>query len=81
MVRAAPALVERLKFSGGIGREFNIAHHKSQSFFVRSRRIPASPALVRVRILRFVTRCTSILTARRWKCLSAASSFVVSLCS
>lgn len=33
MVRAAPALVERLKFSGGIGREFNIAHHKSQSFF------------------------------------------------
>ncbi|WP_083347254.1 terminase large subunit [Rhizobium sp. LCM 4573] len=33
MVRAAPALSERLKFSGGMGREFNIAHHKSQSFF------------------------------------------------
>lgn len=33
MVRAAPALSERLKFSGGLGREFNIAHHKSQSFF------------------------------------------------
>mgnify|MGYP000969529410 CR=1 FL=1 len=33
MVRAAPALLERLKFSGGIGREFNIAHHRSQSFF------------------------------------------------
>ncbi|WP_374833921.1 terminase large subunit [Paenochrobactrum pullorum] len=33
MVRAAPALVERLKFSGGMGKEFNIAHHKSQSFF------------------------------------------------
>lgn len=33
MVRAAPALDERLKFSGGLGREFNIAHHKSQSFF------------------------------------------------
>lgn len=33
MVRAAPALMERLKFSGGMGREFNIAHHKSQSFF------------------------------------------------
>lgn len=33
MVRAAPALNERLKFSGGMGREFNIAHHKSQSFF------------------------------------------------
>lgn len=33
MVRAAPALSTRLKFSGGLGREFNIAHHKSQSFF------------------------------------------------
>ncbi|MFC0245813.1 terminase large subunit [Falsochrobactrum ovis] len=33
MVRAAPALEQRLKFSGGMGREFNIAHHKSQSFF------------------------------------------------
>lgn len=33
MVRAAPALETRLKFSGGMGREFNIAHHKSQSFF------------------------------------------------
>lgn len=33
MVRAAPALNERLKFSGNMGREFNIAHHKSQSFF------------------------------------------------
>jgi phage terminase large subunit-like protein len=33
MARAAPALMQRVKFSGGIGREFNIAHHKSQSFF------------------------------------------------
>lgn len=33
MVRAAPALKTRLHFSGGIGREYNIAHHKSQSFF------------------------------------------------
>ncbi|MBL0934831.1 MAG: terminase large subunit [Rhizobiaceae bacterium] len=33
MVRAAPALSERLKFSGGVGREFNIAHHRSGSFF------------------------------------------------
>lgn len=33
MVRASPALSARLKFSGGMGREFNIAHHKSQSFF------------------------------------------------
>ncbi|WP_338091076.1 terminase large subunit [Shinella kummerowiae] len=33
MVRQAPALEQRLKFSGGIGKEFNIAHHKSQSFF------------------------------------------------
>ncbi|MDX8495875.1 terminase large subunit [Mesorhizobium sp. VK22B] len=33
MVRAAPALEERLKFSGGLGREFNIAHHRSGSFF------------------------------------------------
>lgn len=33
MVRQSPALNERLKFSGGLGREFNIAHHKSGSFF------------------------------------------------
>ena len=33
MVRAAPALEKRLDFAGGIGREFNIAHHPSQSFF------------------------------------------------
>lgn len=33
MVRAAPALERRLKFSGGLGREFNIAHHRSGSFF------------------------------------------------
>lgn len=33
MVRAAPALASRLDFAGGVGREFNIAHHKSGSFF------------------------------------------------
>jgi phage terminase large subunit-like protein len=33
MVRAAPALEKRLDFSGGMGREFNIAHHASGSFF------------------------------------------------
>lgn len=33
MVRKSPALGKRLAFSGGIGREFNIAHHKSGSFF------------------------------------------------
>lgn len=33
MVRQAPALAARLKFSGGLGKEFNIAHHASQSFF------------------------------------------------
>jgi phage terminase large subunit-like protein len=33
MVRAAPALAKRLQFSGGIGREFNIAHLASGSFF------------------------------------------------
>lgn len=33
MVRQSPALAKRLKFSGGLGREFNIAHHSSQSFF------------------------------------------------
>lgn len=33
MVRAAPALMARLDFSGGVGREYNIAHHKSGSFF------------------------------------------------
>jgi phage terminase large subunit-like protein len=33
MVRRSPALSKRLQFSGGLGREFNIAHHTSQSFF------------------------------------------------
>lgn len=33
MVRRSPSLVNRLAFSGGLGREFNIAHHRSQSFF------------------------------------------------
>jgi phage terminase large subunit-like protein len=33
MVRRSPGLAKRLKFSGGLGREFNIAHHESQSFF------------------------------------------------
>ncbi len=33
MVRAAPALSKRLEFAGGVGREFNIAHHASGSFF------------------------------------------------
>lgn len=33
MVRQSPPLTERLKFSGGLGREYNIAHHRSGSFF------------------------------------------------
>ena len=33
MVRAAPALSKRLQFAGGVGREFNIAHLASGSFF------------------------------------------------
>ena len=33
MVRKSPALLRKLSFSGGLGREFNIAHHPSQSFF------------------------------------------------
>jgi phage terminase large subunit-like protein len=33
MVRASPALAKRVEFSGGRGREFNMAHHKSGSFF------------------------------------------------
>jgi phage terminase large subunit-like protein len=33
MVKKSPALRKRLEFSGGEGREFNIAHHPSQSFF------------------------------------------------
>lgn len=33
MVRASPALMKRLDFAGGVGREFNIAHHSSGSFF------------------------------------------------
>jgi phage terminase large subunit-like protein len=33
MVKQSPALASRLEFSGGEGREFNIAHHASGSFF------------------------------------------------
>jgi phage terminase large subunit-like protein len=33
MVKQSPALAKRLEFSGGPGREFNIAHHTSGSFF------------------------------------------------
>ena len=33
MVKQSPALARRLEFSGGPGREFNIAHHASGSFF------------------------------------------------
>lgn len=33
MVKQSPALKKRLEFSGGPGREFNIAHHASGSFF------------------------------------------------
>lgn len=33
MVKQSPALQKRLEFSGGPGREFNIAHHPSGSFF------------------------------------------------
>ena len=33
MVKQSPALRKRLEFSGGDGREFNIAHHASGSFF------------------------------------------------
>lgn len=33
MVRAAPALAKRIEFSGGPGREYNMAYHPSGSFF------------------------------------------------
>ena len=33
MVKQSPALAKRLEFSGGAGREFNIAHHPTGSFF------------------------------------------------
>jgi len=33
MVKQSPALAKRLEFSGGAGREFNIAHHSTASFF------------------------------------------------
>ena len=33
MVKRSPGLRKRLEFSGGEGREFNIAHHASGSFF------------------------------------------------
>lgn len=33
MVKKSPALSKRLQFSGGEGREYNIAHHPSGSFF------------------------------------------------
>jgi phage terminase large subunit-like protein len=33
MVKQSPALLKRTEFSGGPGREYNIAHHASGSFF------------------------------------------------
>jgi phage terminase large subunit-like protein len=33
MVRASPSLLKRIEFSGGAGREYNMAHHASGSFF------------------------------------------------
>lgn len=33
MVKQSPGLSKRMEFSGGTGREFNIAHHASGSFF------------------------------------------------
>lgn len=33
MVKASPALAKRIDFSGGPGREYNMAHHSSGSFF------------------------------------------------
>lgn len=33
MVRRSPKIYPKVKFSGGIGKEFNIAHHASASFF------------------------------------------------
>src|SRR5690606_34159391 len=33
MVRQSPALAKRVEFSGGVGREYNMAHHKSGSVF------------------------------------------------
>jgi len=33
MVRASPPLMKRIQFSGGIGREYNMAYHKTGSFF------------------------------------------------
>lgn len=33
MVRQSPALAKRVVFSGGMGREYNMAHHKSGSYF------------------------------------------------
>lgn len=33
MVRGSPSLAKRVEFSGGIGREYNMAHHASGSFF------------------------------------------------
>lgn len=33
MARAAPRLGKRLTFSGGLGKEFNLAFHQKQSFF------------------------------------------------
>ncbi len=33
MVRASPTLLKKIEFSGGVGREYNMAHHASGSFF------------------------------------------------
>lgn len=33
MVRASPSLLSKIEFSGGMGREYNMAYHKTGSFF------------------------------------------------
>jgi phage terminase large subunit-like protein len=73
MVKQSPALAKRLEFSGGPGREFNIAHHASGCRATRAR-----PAPVRVRTSSSRTRFTSCRIARFWRCWSAASSSAAS---
>jgi phage terminase large subunit-like protein len=63
MVRKSPALLKRLKFSGGVGREYNIAYLKTGGFFRPISKDAGKTGSGRDRTSRSATRCTSTPTA------------------
>ena len=73
MVKASKALMKRLEFSGGEGREYNIAHHKSGSFFRPVSRDTGRTGSVLARTSCLPTKSTSCPTGAPSRCSSAAS--------